>query len=159
MSDTTTISTDAGVRHLLDRQEIADLVHRLGRALDEGRFDDLRPLLVEDATVRTPGGTAAGRDALVAQAGRNHRADENIQHVVTNLLIDLDGDRATVRANLVVYFAPLSGTAEGAVAPAVQCAMGEVYRFAVVRTPEGWRFSRIETTPVWMSGSREIGAA
>jgi hypothetical protein len=37
-----------------DHNEITDLVYRLGACLDESRFDDLRQLVVEDATVRTP---------------------------------------------------------------------------------------------------------
>ena len=56
------------LRRLLDRQEITELVYRLGTCLDDGRFDDMRALLVDEATVRTPGGTAAGRDAVVAPA-------------------------------------------------------------------------------------------
>ena len=127
--------TEATLQQLVDRSEIADLVNRLGLVLDEGRFDEMRSLLVEDATARTPGGTAEGRDAMIAQAGRNHRPEQPIQHVITNLLVDLDGDRAAVRANLVEF------------------TLGEVYHFGLVRTPEGWRFSRIETSPVWTSGT------
>jgi SnoaL-like domain len=142
------------LQQLLDRSEITDLVYRLGVCLDEGRFDEMRTLFVEEATARTPGGTAEGREALVAQARRNHRSDERIQHVTTNLLVAPDGDRATVRANLVVHFAPSGDPAGGAApAPPARFVLGEVYRFDVVRTPQGWRFSRVETSPVWMSGS------
>ncbi len=141
------------VQQLLDRQEVTDLVYRLGECLDEARFDELRSLFVEDATARTPGGFAEGRDALVAQARRNHRPLDRIQHVTTNLLIDLNGDRGTVRANLVVHFAP---PPDGpAVAPPVLFTLGEVYHLAVTRTSEGWRFTSVETDPVWMAGSRD----
>lgn len=141
------------LRHLVDRIEIGDLVSRLGAALDDGRFDTLRSLLTDDATARTPGGTAECRDALVAQASRNHRPEQPIQHVITNLLVDLtdDGDHAQARANLVVSFGTADST--GPFAPPVQFTMGEIYRFGLTRTTEGWRFSRIETTPVWTSGT------
>ncbi len=82
---------------LIDRLEIADLVSRLGVVLDEGRFTEMPELFVENATARTPGGVAQGRDAVVAQAERNHGPDLNVQHVITNVLVDLDGDRAHVR--------------------------------------------------------------
>jgi hypothetical protein len=39
-----------------------------------------------------------GVNALAGQARRNHSAFERTQHVTTNIFIDLDGDRATVRA-------------------------------------------------------------
>ncbi|MFD0656439.1 nuclear transport factor 2 family protein [Thermocatellispora tengchongensis] len=92
-------------QELLDRDEITRLVYRLGVVLDEGRFDEMPSIFTEDATVHTPGGLAKGRDALTAQAQRTHSPGERIQHVVGNVLIDLDGDRADVRANLVVTFA------------------------------------------------------
>jgi hypothetical protein len=151
---THTESTDVALQLLTDRSEIADLVNRLGMVLDEGRFDEMRSLLVDEATARTPGGTAEGRDAMVAQASRNHRPGQAIQHLITNLLIDLDGDRASARANLVVHFGPADGggSVPESPAPPVVFTLGEVYRFELVRTPEGWRFARVETTPVWMSG-------
>jgi hypothetical protein len=148
-----TANAEEAVMNQLAGHEITDLVHRLGAALDEGRFDDLGALVVDDATVRTPGGTAVGRAALVAQAGRNHDPAEGIQHVITNVLVDLDGDRARVRANLVVHFAPPAPAGGAVPAPPVQYTLGEVYRFEVVRTGSGWRFASIATEPVWASGS------
>jgi hypothetical protein len=36
--------------------------------------------------------------------------------------------------------------------------LGGVYRFGVVRTGEGWRFSSIATTSVWHWGTRPLPA-
>jgi hypothetical protein len=146
---------DATLQQLVDRSEIADLVNRLGVALDQGNSDELRSLLVEDATVRTPGGTAEGREAVIAQASRNHPPEQPIQHVITNVLIDLDGARAQARANLVVYFGPLAGGSDPTVplAPPLEYTTGEVYDYELVRASQGWRFLRIQTTPVWRSGT------
>jgi hypothetical protein len=154
LEDRMSATAEAKLQQLLDHQEITDLVTRLGVSLDEARFDEMRALFVEAATARTPGGQADGREALIAQASRNHRPAEHIQHVTTNLLVELDGDRAKVRANLMVHFAPPAAASESELAPPKQFTLGEVYRFDVVRAPEGWRFSRVETTPVWMSGTR-----
>ncbi|MFI9414277.1 nuclear transport factor 2 family protein [Nocardia gamkensis] len=139
------------VRELLDRAQITALLDRLGRALDEGRFEELRAIYTPDATAKTPGGTAEGRDALIAQASRNHGEDKRIQHVIGNVLIDLRGDTADVRANLIATFAPTSS--DGAI-PQPQYTLGEVYRFDAVRTEEGWRLSRVQTTPIWSTGTR-----
>jgi 3-phenylpropionate/cinnamic acid dioxygenase small subunit len=143
------------MKQLTDRSDITDLVSRLGAVLDEGRFDDMPGLFVEEATAHTPGGTAVGRDAVVAQASKNHTPDQHVQHVITNVLVDLDDDdHARVRANLVVHFAPEPDDAPATLAVPVQFVLGEVYRFDVVRTAPGWRFRRVETIPVWMSGTR-----
>lgn len=144
------------LQQLVDRQEIADLVSRLGLALDEGRFDEMRSLLAEDATVRTPGGQAAGREGMIAQARRNHPPEQPIQHLITNLLVDIDGDRAEARANLVVHFGPIDGGGDTSVtlpAPPVAYTTGEVYRFGFARTPTGWHFTCIDVTPTWTAGT------
>lgn len=125
-----------------DRQEIEDLVQRLAACLDDGRFDDMGSLFTADATARTPGGTAEGRDALVAQAARNHTPDKATQHLIGGVLIEIAGHAAAVRANALVTFADrLDGRPE--------LVMGEVYRFSARRTNEGWRLTRVETAPAW----------
>lgn len=134
------------VDELVDRREIAVLVHRLGASLDEGRFEDMRSIFVEDAAARTPGGSAEGLDAVIAQASRNHSPDERIQHLISDLLIDLDGDRASIRANLIVTFAAIAD-GSGSLRR-----LGEVYRFEAGRTAAGWRLTSVESVPVWTSG-------
>jgi hypothetical protein len=134
MSDLTTV---------IDRLEIERTVFSLGRCLDERDFEGLRELFTPDGSVSTPGGEVRGHDALVEQARSRHSSDEGIQHLVTNLLIELDADRAAVRANLLVTFAK-TGVRDPA-----PFLLGEVYHFDLDRTPTGWRISRLRSTPVW----------
>jgi hypothetical protein len=128
---------------MIDRFDIERAIFSVGRCLDERDFDGLRDLFTDDASVSTPGGEVRGRDALVAQARARHSNDKGIQHLITNLLIDQDGDRAAVRANLLVTFAK---TGVGDPSPFV---LGEVYRFELERTPLGWRITQLTSTPVW----------
>jgi len=131
--------TDTTLLHdLNDRREITDLVSRLGLWLDEGRFDEAPSILTEDVAVSTPGGQAEGIERVIAQARRNHQY-AGLQQVISNVLVDLDGDRADVRANLVATF----------VGSAIE-QHGERYRFEAVRTPDGWRLSRVEVKAVWL---------
>ena len=119
-----------------DRLDITDLISRLGRWLDDKQFDDARSVLTEDVTVRTPGGQAEGIERVVAQASRNHQVPT--QHLITNVLVDLDDDSASATANLLVAFAGETLDLQG-----------ERYSFGAQRTQDGWRLSRIEVTPVW----------
>ncbi|WP_328392291.1 nuclear transport factor 2 family protein [Nocardia sp. NBC_00416] len=136
---------------LTDRAELTALVDRLARALDDGDFDQFRTIYTSDATARTPGGEAAGRDALMAQAARNHSPDRVIQHFVSNTAIELATDTAEIRANLLAVFAP--ATTDGTL-PNPGFTLGEIYRFSARRLPEGWRLTRVHSTPVWSVGTR-----
>jgi len=141
---TTTVSTTSSApiqQSLHDRFAITDLIYALGAALDEHRFDDLRNLFIENATVSTPGGVAQGRDAVIAQATRNHQHYARLQHSMTNLLIELKGDHASARANLHAAFAGESGAPE--------LVLGAVYRFQAQRSDQGWLLAALEVTPIW----------
>jgi hypothetical protein len=136
-----------------DRGDITQLIYRLYACLDEGRFDDLRPLFSEGITVRTPGGVAEGRDAAIAQASRNHSREERVQHLVHNVLVDVNGDHADVRADVIVTFSA-DATPEGRLAPEPRLTLGERFRYEAARSPQGWRLSRVDATPVWAHDSR-----
>ncbi|MFF3066041.1 nuclear transport factor 2 family protein [Oerskovia sp. NPDC057915] len=133
------------LRGLLDREDVARLVSRLTAALDDGDTDRLRDLLVPDAHASTPGGTVHGIDAVIAQAARNHRPEDGVQHLVGNVLVDLAHDHAEVRANVVATFARREPRADKPVT------LGAVYRLRARRTGAGWRLTHIATDPVWTS--------
>ena len=137
------------VRELADRAEITQLLARLGRWLDEKRFDDTRSVFTEDATGQFPSGSLRGIEALTAQARRHHADFDQTHHVATNTLVDLGGDRATVRANQIATFVRHTGTLEP------DLTVGERYRFEAVRTDQGWRFARVEVDLLWRSTAPE----
>lgn len=134
-----------------DRIELTDLVSRLGACIDEHRFADLHALFVADATISTPGGTSSGADAVVVQARRNHEGYVAHQHAITNVLVELDGDSATMRANV------LSAWVREGTGP--EFALGGVYRFGARRTEQGWRFSHLEVRQVWRTAALAAPAA
>ncbi|MDW5595248.1 nuclear transport factor 2 family protein [Conexibacter stalactiti] len=149
------ITLQRELRALTDRFELEALVNRLGRWLDDGRdARQARELLTEQIALDTPGGIAEGIDAVVAQARRNHTVPT--QHLITNPLIERDGDRAEITANLLVVFADGELVAAGPRAvelPTFGRALGERYRFEAVRTGDGWRLARIEVAARWLAGS------
>jgi hypothetical protein len=122
------------LQQLIDRHAITELISRLGLWLDgDTTLDQARAILAADVAVSTPGGTATGLERTVEQARRNHEV--RTQHVIANVLVELDGDTATAGANLIVHFP--------------DAAHGERYAFDAARTAEGWRLTRIEVAPIW----------
>jgi SnoaL-like protein len=126
----------AELRALQDRQAVTDVVDRLGLWLDEKRFDEAREILTDDVRVQTPGGVAEGIEPVARQAARNHAVPT--QHVISNVRVEIDGDRATAGANLLVTFAGEQPRT-----------LGERYRFEARREPHGWRLSSIAVDRVW----------
>jgi len=143
-----TTTAIARLQELADRADLAALVARQARWLDERRFDEAGAIFTEDASVHPQGGHSHGLRALTARAHRNHSTFAATQHVISDVLIDIDddGDGATVRANLIATFV------RDATDPEPATTIGERYRFQAIRTPRDWRFSRLEVTPVWRHG-------
>jgi 3-phenylpropionate/cinnamic acid dioxygenase small subunit len=84
------------------REVLAEYCFRL----DDSRFDEMAALFTEDGTWETAFGTATGRQAI-AELARSLRARvaeprPRAVHLVTNIVIALDGERATVRSNWMV---------------------------------------------------------
>lgn len=132
--------TSYDLQSLADRAQIADLFTKLGCYLDEHRFDELHELFTEDVVGTTPGGTQQGRDALVAQARRNHEDYDRLTHQFTSVLVDVDGDAGTIRAYV-------TGSFGHETEPRPERVITGLYRNKVVRTPAGWRISELTVEP------------
>ena len=84
------------------REVLAEYCFRL----DDGRFAEMAALFTEDGTWDTAFGKATGRPAI-AELARSLRARvaepcPRAVHLVTNIVIALEGERATVRSNWMV---------------------------------------------------------
>jgi len=143
-------SADQKLRDLTDRIELTDLVSRLGYWLDDKRWDEANSLLTEDISVKTSGGSTNGIAAATDQARKGHDV-VTTHHVITNVLIELAGDEAAIRANLIVTFIDARPDQP------TRRTLGEKYQFSARRTPAGWRLSGIEATRVWIIGPVPAG--
>jgi hypothetical protein len=131
------------LEELEERNAVLDLINRLRVYLDEKRFDDARSVFTEDAV--GPFGDV-GVDALAARSRENHGPFEGLWHIIGNVIVELDGDRATASAAVV-------GThVERADAPEIHFDGGSFYDLDLVRTPAGWRISRLGLKEIWRSG-------
>jgi ketosteroid isomerase-like protein len=132
-------STETLIRELADRADLADLVARHSLWIDESRYDETGRLFTDDVVVTSRRGEARGTEALIAAARSAHDQYPKTMHSKSNLLIEVDGDVASVRAHdLAVYV--LDDQTE-AVAAAV-------HHYGARRTQDGWRFSHLDVTPV-----------
>ncbi len=127
------------LQELSDRAEIADLIVRYTRAVDERRWDDLTTVFTSDAFVDYTvfGGTAGNvTETLEFLAGAMPRFSKT-QHMLGLPEIRLDGDRAT--AVTPCHNPMVMGRGEKS--QIMVCSLW--YHHELIRTPEGWRIARL----------------
>ena len=90
-----------------DRHMIDDLFIRYTCALDAGDIETLVGCFAEDGSLDSPAvGRCAGRPAIREFARRFARFRERgaqLRHVISNLRIEVDGDRGSAKCYLVVF--------------------------------------------------------
>ena len=120
---------------LEDKDAIREVLAEYCFALDGDRFADMAALFTADGTWDTAFGAATGHSAIVALVqsirAKAPQPRPRAIHLVTNIAIALDGDRATVRSNWTVVQNGPDGPVVGS---------GGAYLDDMVRTPDGWRF-------------------
>ncbi|MEV4171304.1 nuclear transport factor 2 family protein [Nonomuraea sp. NPDC049709] len=127
---------------IADRIEIADLFTRFARLLDEQRWDDADTVFAADVAVHSPrGGELHGIDKVVGFMRQGEVEGQHTQHTTTDLLVEVDGDRADASANSLVYY-----YRDG---QAPHFTGGLRMTSTVVRTPAGWRLREVQITPAW----------
>src|SRR5260221_12816868 len=91
---------------LEEKDAIREVLAEYCFALDGGRYDDMAALFTEDGTWDTAFGAATGRAAIAGQARdiRIRPGDNRPRavHLVPNIIMALDGERAEIRPHWTV---------------------------------------------------------
>lgn len=136
---------------LSDLADIRDVVVRYGWAIDTKDWKLLDTCFTADAHVdysSNPGGVKGPYAQVRSWLEKMLSAFPVTQHLMSNIDIRLDGDRAVVRT--MVTNPQGAATREG---PLHFFFVGGRYDDEFRRTPEGWKIAnRIETT-LWFQGS------
>ncbi|MGZ4704448.1 MAG: nuclear transport factor 2 family protein [Acidimicrobiales bacterium] len=126
-----------------DKIEIHELLARYARGVDSKDWELWKSVFTPDATLDySSAGAAVGtRDEVAAWLEQGLSVVPMTQHFITNIEVDLDGDRAMVRA---MFCNPmqLPGMADLS-----YC--GGYYHHDLLRTSEGWKSVRLVEENVW----------
>ena len=118
-----------------DKDAIRELLARYCFHLDGGELEEMAALFVEDGVWDTAFGEGRGREGLKARVRAIRALATGPQprraHLTTNIVIDLDGDRATARSNWTV----IENHADGP-----RLSSGGEYRDRLVKRDGRWLF-------------------
>ena len=136
---------------LSDRAEIHDVIVRYGWAIDTKDWALLDTSFTADAFVdysSNPGGKVGPYTEVRGWLEKVMAAFPVTQHLMLNVDISLDGDRARVRT--MVTNPQGAATREG---PLHFFYVGGRYDDEFVRTETGWKIARRVETTMWFEGS------
>ena len=142
-------TTEQELRGLLDRDRILTLMSHYFAGIDDASSLDTdwaRSIFSDDVRVEHRGFTLEGiEDVAVGNRFVRERWDRTF-HVSTNARVDVDGDRAHLRAQLLAIHLHPDST------PPEPYIIANVCEADAVRTSDGWRFQSLGFRPVWSTG-------
>ena len=131
-------------RRLEDRQTLNDLLIDYCVALDRREFSRLvSDVFAPDATFAGNGAKWIGAPQIAERIEGTFAAFEGTAHMLSNVRIDVEGDRASSLAYITAWHW-LKRTPPGPAGRAADWALVAAYRDVHVRTEAGWRISRRE---------------
>ncbi|GAA2608948.1 nuclear transport factor 2 family protein [Actinomadura fulvescens] len=151
------MTVTAGTRFdaFVDRVEIIELVDRYMLSLDEAVIDEewAARFHTADIATWTPVGNTDRLDGIADATRVALERFQRTQHFAANHIVDLDGDRASVRWNALMIHLHLDETQASRGEPlGGHFDVGGIFQAEVVRTRQGWKFRRLDVRPVWLSG-------
>ncbi|MEV8546498.1 nuclear transport factor 2 family protein [Streptomyces sp. NPDC051572] len=139
------------IQELLDKQDITALLHRYSLALDTRDWALLETCFRADAVFVTDGFEPCDGFPVIRQAIETALGGlDQSQHYLTNVLVSLDVDTATVTSYLQAQHVRRSAQGDP------NYVVAGIYRDEVVRTASGWYFARRTLQVTWTEGNPDV---
>lgn len=147
--------TRLSVADLVDRAEIVDVLMNYATGIDRRDWDRYRLVFAEEVELdffswsgRRPSTLAV--DDWVAGVRGALSGFDGTQHVLTNPVVELDGDRATVTLYMNAHhYLNIEGEHN-------VHSIGGFYTHRMIRTAAGWRSEACKLTVTWEKGDRGL---
>ena len=138
-----------------DRFAITELIAKYFQLVDDKDFaaEQLRAIFTDGATLRRPNASVVSGPAEIAESNqKSFSRFRATQHLPSGYVIEIAGDEATIRANVMAMhlWADGCGDPNGLERHFVG---GVVLRASARRTTEGWRLTNLGGYNVWRGGS------
>jgi 3-phenylpropionate/cinnamic acid dioxygenase small subunit len=146
----------AALQALADHQAIVDTIVRWASALDAKDWGAARACFTDEvetdyADLRGTGSERLSADAFV-ELRRNALERLTTHHMSTNHVVTLDGDRATCASAMLIHRLDPGRERDNTFDTLAH------YTHVLVRTPHGWRITRVRQAVAWNRGNAAIHA-
>jgi hypothetical protein len=149
------LATVPAVSELADRGEITSLLSRYYAVIDDNRIDlaAMESVFTASGRLTRPDGTSTvGPEAIAAAQAVSFARFRSTHHVSSDHVIDLDGDSARLRANLIAMHLWSDEERDPNRLQGHFVAGGVIHAVAA-RTSRGWRLSDLSLRNSWRTGS------
>ena len=141
---------DARIEEIADKQHIQELQNRYSCSIDSGQYDNLDAMFTPDATYHFVTGSTDNIEALKSTIRDALSSLSTSQHINGNQWAEIEGDRAAAGCYFTVHMYK-KGLPDGE-----HFEMGGRYDDELIRTSEGWRFSKRAITILWSDGNPKV---
>ena len=135
--------------------QVSDICRRMAWYMDQHAWEKLSDVLAEEilldySSLNGAPASVVPRKELVETWRRSLSGYAAVQHLISNELVDIDGERADVSAMFIATH-HLPNPHGGPV-----WTVGGQYRYGLLRTEAGWRISELAMTISWSDGNRNV---
>lgn len=136
---------ESALRSLVDRQGIEDVLNDYAACVDDHDWKGLAERVFDaDVVCHYEGfGSFEGREAALGFLAESMDPIAASQHLLSNLQVELDGDRARTRVQLWTRLVWPREDGE------LQITQGAIYRHLMVRRGNGWRIRELTLESRW----------
>lgn len=140
---------------LIDRTEITDTINKYATGIDLRDWSLYRSIFADEVEIdfSSFGGQPAAKqkaDDWVTGVKSVLSGFDATQHVLTNHVIDIDGDRAQTRVYMKAEHFLANSLGDNSIA------LGGYYSHTLERQSDGWKITKCKLTVTWNRGNRQL---
>ena len=141
---------DTRTEEITDKQHIRELQNHYSYSIDFGKYDNLDGMFTHNATYNFVTGSTDNIEALKKTIRDALSPLTTSQHINNNQWAEIEGDLAKAGCYFTVHMYK-EGLTDGE-----HFEMGGRYDDELVRTADGWRFSKRTISILWSDGNPKV---
>jgi hypothetical protein len=139
---------------IIERIQIADLLTRYFAAVDDKRIDMhiiTATFTSEAKIIRPDGSEMVGRENILDGHTKSFARFKATHHVITNFIVDIDNNRATLRSNIIANHIWADNEDNPSLNNKYFLADG-VFSAKAIKVDGQWRIRELSNNVVWRTG-------